>query len=58
MSWMIRAEGKFRYNRDFAKKAIADHRYDNSEKGFVGQKIYSLYKTFSTKRKDITLKLT
>ena len=49
---MIKAEGKFRYNRDFAKKAITDHRYDNSEKGFVGQKFIHFTKPSSRKKRD------
>lgn len=51
MSWMIRPEGKFRYSRDFAKKAIADHRYDNSEKGFVGQKYIHFTKPSALKKR-------
>ena len=51
MSWMIKPEGKFRYNRDFAKKAIADHRYDNSEKGFVGQKYIHFTKPSAMKKR-------
>ena len=44
-------------NRDYAKKAVADQRYLNTEKGFVGNKYVHITKPSAIKSRNLEVKM-